>query len=323
MKPVVIIAIAFVLLIPSSVFADSHNIPPLSVYTDKESYEDGDTIVISGKIANYDPFFEKALTWTIISPDNNIMTIGQTYTSSDGSFSTSKDVGGPLWELSGNYVVNMHYGEFSAETTFYYLASEFIPNNPPPEPTPEPEPEPTPEPTPKHSTILLYTDMDEYENGDMIMITGHVINYNNYNVEKLTFIIKSTDNNIVSTGQLFPSNNGSFEKSLVAGGPLWKLTGYYVIEFHYGADSGETTFLYTGGEQVITTPVPEPIPKPQVIMCTQQYDPVCGVDGRTYGNQCTLISNGIELDHTGECLKFEPTTKRELELGIASFVEKS
>jgi hypothetical protein len=73
-----------------------------------------------------------------------------------------------------------------------------------------------------------------------------------------------------------------------------------------------------------TTTSPEKSePKPEQIMCTQQYDPVCGVDGRTYGNQCTLNSNGIELDYTGECLKFEPTTKRELELGIASFVEKS
>ncbi|GEM_PF-3803689 len=35
--------------------------------------------------------------------------------------------------------------------------------------------------------------------------------------------------------------------------------------------------------------------------CIFVYDPVCGVDGKTYSNICFADSHGVEVAHAGEC----------------------
>jgi len=58
-------------------------------------------------------------------------------------------------------------------------------------------------------------------------------------------------------------------------------------------------------EPRVITPVEE---KP--IVCTMQWEPMCGADGKTYGNLCMLNAADVKLDYSGECETIEMETKQ-------------
>ena len=160
MKLGIIILIAFVLLIPIPVFAASHSIPSVSASTELSTYRDGDDVVITGNITNYDSSSGELITYFIRSPINELVTIGQVTPSSNGYFEYSFTAGGPLWRSSGDYIAESHFGEISNVTIIVFTSG----SAPEPEPTstssstpqstsqPTPAPESTLEPTTQQTT---------------------------------------------------------------------------------------------------------------------------------------------------------------------------
>jgi len=94
------------------------------VTTDKSSYSEGDTILISGEVKEILSGYSVSL--QVIRPDGEIVIIQQLEVGYNNKFSTSITAGGNLWELSGIYTVKVLYGTAArtAETTFYFQSSQ-------------------------------------------------------------------------------------------------------------------------------------------------------------------------------------------------------
>jgi predicted secreted protein with PEFG-CTERM motif len=96
---------------------------PITVTTDKESYADGETIIIFGETRDY--ISNTQVTITIINPIGNRVALDQVEVGTDKTYSTEITAGGSLWKAAGTYTVRVQYGgeNRANETTFEFSGS--------------------------------------------------------------------------------------------------------------------------------------------------------------------------------------------------------
>ena len=127
MKPLVaLLAVALLAGTATQALATGHNIPPISVFTNAASYEDGDTIIISGAIKDMDPDFLCGVTIQITDPNNSIVRVAQASPVASGEYQFSFPAGGPKWNADGEYAINIRCGADTTSTTFSYVTAKQV-----------------------------------------------------------------------------------------------------------------------------------------------------------------------------------------------------
>jgi plastocyanin len=95
----------------------------ITVTTDKTSYEDGETIFVTGEVREL--LSGTPVDLRVIAPNGNLVTVARLDVGSDKKFSTELTAGGALMRDEGTYTIVVLYGTESrtAETTFEFGGS--------------------------------------------------------------------------------------------------------------------------------------------------------------------------------------------------------
>jgi len=97
--------------------------PLLSVNVSNNSFEEGETIVISGKVATI--ILDDQVTISIFN-EGNLIEIAQLLVAQDGSFTHTILAEGKLWQSEGEYIVRAAYGGDKVETNFEFFKERTI-----------------------------------------------------------------------------------------------------------------------------------------------------------------------------------------------------
>lgn len=98
-------------------------VDPITVTTDKDTYDDGDTITITGQVSQRLSGYP--VTLQVISANGNLVTVKQLDVSEDSTYGIDIAAGGPLWSSQGTYTIKVLYGTDTrtAEATFDFSGS--------------------------------------------------------------------------------------------------------------------------------------------------------------------------------------------------------
>jgi len=105
----------------------------------------------------------------------------------------------------------------------------------------------------QESIISIETVDNHYEEGDAIIVSGKV---NTVIGETPVILQLFNEGNLVDVAQLTVAQDGSFTKTFLAEGALWKKSGEYTVIASYQEHQIETEFSYTPKSESVETTEP-------------------------------------------------------------------
>jgi len=216
---VTLVLAVFSSVIFTEVFADS-----LIVNFDKEFYDFGDSLIISGEIQE---IRMPVIAMSIYDPDGKILSANNLEISSEKTFDKTILLDSPFYEKTGEYLVKLDYGAIS-ENHYFMVEGLFS------------EPEILIEEIVEPEIILLYTEEKQYTDKDVVKITGLVSV-----MDSPTALIGIYDPFGMPAGFYFGSIDSNLEFTtsfLVKDGVNFRVDGTYSVKAHY-AESEATSFF--------------------------------------------------------------------------------
>ena len=216
MKSALKILFLFTLVVLSGVISINYAFAQslISVETDANSYDEGEIIVISGKVSTI--ISDTPVTIQIFS-QGNLVDIAQITVAEDGSYSYTVIAESPKFPKAGEYTVRASYGEGNiAKTQFNFSPKTDIP------------------------TVSILTDQPLYLLGDIISIVGTV---QNFEENSISLDIVNPDNVQIWKETVLVKDNGKFSTMLIAG-DNFAVNGQYVLTSTYGGAVSKTFFSF-------------------------------------------------------------------------------
>ena len=203
-----------------SVTVSFANADGILVEFDKSEYRTGDSLTITGQIAEMKM---PVIAMSVYDPNGTILSANNVEIEPDGLFSKILYLDSPFYEASGEYKIKLNYGKIS-QTKFFTISNDVV--------TPEIiEPSVIPEIT------TLTTEKQTYTDNDTIVISGTVST-----MDSPTVLIGIYDTFGGPTGFYFGQVTPDLKFStnfLAKSGVNFKVDGTYSIKAHY-AESSKT-----------------------------------------------------------------------------------